>query len=218
MTNESQVSNENSSPTWLDEILEDEDSPCMFDEPFLGEQGSDESGNPTTIIGGHEYVLKKWPASQCYHVRDQLIETLGLNALNSLTKIPRAIGEVSLAYQSDSSYDSDEVAEAWGVMLTTAIQGAVQGVVQAGGIRSLMRLALEGKVYRMSEVDGKPARRRVFSVKDYKDEDGDFNTFYAGRIYDIDRLVCWVLWTNLKDFIQGLLLGKKKKARSEKRT
>jgi len=186
-------------------------------EPFLGYQ-TDDGVYFRTVINGYTYEMKPWQASRCYQRRDKLLKTLGIGSIRALSDIPGAIGEVAMMVgeKGFSSDESREQIQAIGALLLSAIEGALQGILGGGGLYGLQQDVLDSSVCRIEDVNGAEKRVPVRSKRDEatrsarrpagdtSSRESSFEEFYKGRIFDLDRLMCWVLWVNLSDFLQGL--------------
>lgn len=209
----------------VDSTLEETDTPVIEeeeDEPFLGYQ-SDDGVHFRTSINGYAYEMKPWQSSRCYQVRDKLLKTLGVGSIRALSDIPGAIGDLAMTISEKDLSDEErrEQAQAIGSIILSSIEGALHGILAGGGLYGLQQEILDSSVFRIEEVEGAERRIPVCSKREQASKshrrsgiekptnESSFEEFYKGRIFDLDRLMCWVLWVNLSDFLQGLLsIGK----------
>lgn len=163
-------------------------------DPIMGTQSQDAEGRPLTTINGTCYVLDLWPAFYAYELRDRLLSRFGKDIVESLTA---QVAQVVSSFEPDEFKKNGSPARY--ALIITVLQGVISGISEAGGVAATYRDVLSRGVYRME--DGK----QIPVIDASKKEQPDFDKRYRGNLYEVDRLVMWVLWKNLGDFTQGLL-------------
>lgn len=163
-------------------------------EPFLGIQSEDPEGRPMTEISGSRYVLDLWSAFYASELRDRLLVRFGKDIIESVIS---QISEIVSSFEPEQL--KDPTSGAYNTVILSILQGVISGISVAGGVTTTYRDVLSRGVYRLEE------GKQVPLIDPAKKGQEDFDKRYRGKLYEVDRIVMWVLWMNLGDFIQGLL-------------